>query len=108
MKPTNEYLDARERVLLKQLTDVEIERARIAAFPIDNFEDGNVISFEKSYGSTTGKIYTYIALKANGRWWCSGSKRLIHAASWETLCEFMDHNEFEMPAIFVATSWGEI
>lgn len=49
----------------------------LAVFGVDDFEEGAVITWTRTFdrdmtSTRTNRAYTYVALKAGGRWWITG------------------------------------
>ena len=61
------------------------KRAQLEYLGQDEYEDGEVLAFDKTFGGT--QIYSYAAIKAAGLWYLTG--RTSHGISWEELCEFL-------------------
>lgn len=56
-----------------------LARAKVlAVFGVDDFEEGAVLTWTRTYdrdprSTSTGRSYTYVALKAGGKWWITGT-----------------------------------
>jgi hypothetical protein len=88
----------RLEVIEREMKRLQRERAILARFPKDDFAEGTVIKFEKVFGSwddlkDNDQIikYTYVGVKINGHWYCSGSMghQSPQAYKWADLTEWM-------------------
>lgn len=94
---TREQLRYASDAMTRQLAETEKKLQWLESFPEDDFEDGSVITFDKSYESEydykvnddEGKWYKYAAIKADGRWYLSGPKNGGITKDWEALVLFM-------------------
>lgn len=106
---------SRAEVVQQQLKALQAELAHLNRFPEDNFANGTVLQVVKTYrrplpAGTIGQTgmpyynpdsptyeensYTYVLLKANGQWWCTGQNgHQINGASWDKVIEFVDDDE---------------
>lgn len=69
----------------------------------DVYEDDNVLSIKYNHGG--GTDYTYIALKAGGKWYLSGYQNQ-GPMSWDKMLEFFTHGE--IIGMWVVTSWERV
>lgn len=72
---------------------------RVAVLPEDDFEDGAVIQFEKTFTSGT---YQYAAIKAKGLWYTTGPLS-PKAYTWDRLIDFIGSN-----TIWFVTEYEEL
>ena len=84
------------------------EARKIESLPVDDFEDGNVITFTKTFG---GREYDYAAIKTQGGWYRTGrvfAGRQPHNLSWRELLDFigddLDTVEYPVAAEFLVGS----
>lgn len=104
---------SRKDVIKSQLRELQRELAHLNRFPEDDFADGTVLQVVKTYKrplaqmSATGRMvfdpkssiveerrYTYVLLKANGAWWCTGENgHQINGTPWEKVIEFVGDDE---------------
>lgn len=106
----------RIEVVKQQLRELQAELAHFARFPEDNFANGTVLQVVKTYKrpipltqvvpgmrvtwdpntteSYVDQKYTYVLLKANDQWWCTGQNgHQINGASWDKVIEFVGDDE---------------
>ncbi len=100
-----EGADAIER----RIERLQRELVRLELLPKDDYENGSVISFDKSFGRSI--VYSYVAIKANDKWFISGrargTDREPNAFSWDSLLEFVASRESEMPEIWYVSEWSK-
>ena len=88
-------VDAEIRLLQK-------ERAVLARFPKDNFDEGTVIKFERVFGGPwddayVAPVYTYAAVKVGALWYLTaGDNRPQQRMTWATLTEWLGDSVGEM------------
>lgn len=103
----------RKAVIKQELARLQAELAHLNRFPEDDFANDTVLQVVKTYRrpvpqqSPTGRTvfdpnssvfaeqqYTYVLLKANGVWWCTGENgHQINGASWEKVIEFVGDDD---------------
>jgi hypothetical protein len=81
-----ERLAAERERIEARLAAVDNQMATLAAMPQDDFDDGNVVCFEKSFGGSY--FYSYAAIKWDGLWYTTGP-RSPKAYTWDRLVEWM-------------------
>lgn len=92
-------MSRRERIAriedaIKDLSeDLEILKAE----PVEPKPERSVVFFEKSFTSH-GLPYTYVAIKAAGKWWPSGT--INRGLSWTELLDFIGTS---LPTLRIAT-----
>ena len=94
---------SRAEAIRSRMRDLEAELAQIEQYGADEFKDGAVIRWRKRF-NTSGRKYTYAALKAGGRWYLTN--RSGSALSWDDLVALL--NEDGVTKVKVATGWREI
>lgn len=86
-----------------RMRQLEAERAQLDRYGEDNYDDGDVVKFVKTYrnrtrvlGPTSNRCithdFTYVALKADGKWWLTGryhDSEVGNGCTWDHLVEFM-------------------
>lgn len=111
-------MTARTEALQRQLAALADQIAVLNDRPEEPvFEDDNaVISFQKRYNGRshyTGRdavwTYSYAATRINsiGKWLMTGKTGASYF-TWDELLDFIEKNEAERPAIFLATSWEQL
>ena len=104
----------RKAVIIGEIKRLQAELAHLNRFPDDNFENGTVLQVVKTYKRALPKPrsteelwnfdpnaptfdeveYTYVLLKANDAWWCTGTNgHQINGVSWEKVIEFVGDDE---------------
>lgn len=80
----------RVNVIRVRMRQLEEELAQLERFPRDTFPEGTVIAFEMNFApdDIDGQIYSYAAIKVNGRWYTTGP-RSPKSYTWGQLCEWM-------------------
>jgi len=86
---------SRKTVLRKRLAAMEEELANLERFPKDTFADRSVIRFDKGF-ENTDKQYAYAAIKANDRWYLTGSTAPLQGMSWDELVSWMSDGVSEV------------
>lgn len=102
---------SRAAVVQAQLKALQAEAAHLARFPEDNFPNRTVLMLVKTFkrpiparddqgrftwekGETFDQEYTYVLLKAAGRWWMTGQNgHQINGADWDKVIEFTGDDE---------------
>lgn len=98
-------------VLRRRLQNIEDELAKLEALPDDDFEEGSVISFDKTFDVAAPTIrrsestYTYIAVKVGVRWYTTRRDEARDGRSWEDLIEFILLHESTVPDIYYVSAW---
>jgi len=104
------YSEGEAKMDRLDVVDAEIrrlqkERAILARFPKDNFEDGTVIKFTRVFGAAWEELedvdtvtrYTYVAIKEGRRWYCTGgSQSTPQGVIWNSLTEWLGDGVGEM------------
>ena len=92
---------------MRRIKDLEIQisemvetLAVLKTWPKEPVEDYAVITFSKTFGSSSNFPYHYAAIKAGGRWWITG--KVTRSFSWEELLDFIDS---AAPTMLEAGSW---
>lgn len=75
--------------LRKAIADAQAMLVKIERRPIEPDDDNAVITFRFMY-SGYGQVYTFAAIKADGRWYPTGRNLPNHFASWEDLFEYFE------------------
>lgn len=83
-------LRARAERLAREQDEVNQRLRFIERIGDDTYEDGAVISFDKTHDSN-GFTYTYIALKTPAGWYVTGAGAGGVAHPWERIVEFMQN-----------------
>lgn len=104
--PNAEYLAAKVQMYERNTEAARAELERVLMRPVDDFEEGSIVTFQKGFGRSY--MYTYCAIKAGGKWWMSGLKRPTAGTSWDVLLDFIESSETEMPIIRYMTEWKEL
>lgn len=84
---------ARERWMKWDRRREELRRERVAlgrelqatSYPPETIAPA--VTFQKAYGSASGKRYTFAAVKGDGRWWLTGI-RSPQGLTWQQLWDF--------------------
>ena len=76
----------RRNVVRSRIEALENELAELQRFGEDIYENGEVLIFSGSFNSGTN--YSYAALKADGRWFLTGSRNENQYLSWDSLISF--------------------
>lgn len=113
--PTKNYLQARidfcnETIAKEQqkILEYESQIEILDAVGKDDFEDGAVIMFQKTFGRTGGSAYTYVGTRIKGKWYITTNRILDGSAvSWEKLWDFIMQRERVVPQIWYVTEWAE-
>jgi hypothetical protein len=72
------------RQILNQIHRLEAELAELDRFGEDVFPDQTVLIFGCKFPQTV-TVYTYVALKASGRWYVTGTGTSSMIKSWNDL-----------------------
>lgn len=95
--------------LQKEIDRLSKKKAVLASFGPDDFEDETVITWKRTFdrdpnSTCTGRAYTYVALKAGGRWWITGYHGERGLAYHELVEEHLQHADED--SINIVAKWA--
>lgn len=109
--------DVNRDAIQRQIRALSLELARIEAQPNDDFDNGAVITFVKTFSAqdeytrrTRGGAhgpFTYAAVKAGGKWYVTGGSG-PQRATWTTLWDFIGKDELDAPVVHFVSEWTEL
>lgn len=76
----------REEVIQSRIAELEAELAQRRRYGRDTYEDGTVLSWEKTYEDVE-ETYRYAAIKAGTVWYVTGSKASAVRYTWDKLIQ---------------------
>lgn len=77
----------RKHVILERIKALEAELTGLERWPVDDpYADDTVL---RLVIELDGKMLTYVALRAAGRWYTTGPVRGIHRFSWSQFVEWL-------------------
>lgn len=89
--PDQETIDMIQRTAIKAVEAAQVALDRAMALqpdPEDDFEDGAILNWRRTWSSAPySQIYSYVAIKCNGKWWVSGKASSLEAKqglSWSS------------------------
>ena len=75
----------------------------------DEYEDGNVLFFQKRYDKHDDGLYDFVALKVTGYWYLSGARYQASPYTWAALVKFMlIDNYYEDVMVFRVNEWERV
>jgi hypothetical protein len=90
-----------------QIDALQSELAKVAAQPVDDFENHAVIMFHRTLPGRLARELTYAALKVGSRWYLTGKAgERFNPMSWELLCDFI--GDFDQADVWYATQWEQV
>lgn len=63
---------------------LEEKLALVEAYGADTLPNGTIMKFDKLFDKN-GTVYSYVVLKANNKWYCTGSVMGFSRGSWDEL-----------------------
>lgn len=80
---------------------IEEQIVKELAKPVDDFDEGHVIQFKRSY-ERNGRLYDFAAIKIGQQWYLTKSSysAVRSPLSWDELLDFIGDNE-----VWYATEW---
>lgn len=88
------------RQLAEVLSKIVTSESEFDRFPVEP-PDGTVLRYQKTFPNPPGRAYTYVALRAGGRWYRTGQHN--KPIDWLEL-----RDDIANWPCHVATAWGEI
>lgn len=104
MRSAAEIRRIQER-LERQMAQLELELDKVESLPVDDYEVGDVLMFERRFPRNPGQSYTYVAVKAPTGWYFSG-KNASHAYSWSSVLDIIASDQVDK--VYVCTEWTEV
>lgn len=77
----------REEVIQSRIAELEAELAQRRRYGRDTYEDGTVLSWEKTYEDMIDQVFRYAAIKAGDVWYVTGSKASSVRYTWDKLIQ---------------------
>lgn len=77
----------REEVIQSRIAELEAELAQRRRYGRDTYDDGTVLSWEKTYEDTIDQVFRYAAIKAGDVWYVTGSKASSVRYTWDKLIQ---------------------
>lgn len=85
---------AKERAAARLLEEATRLRDLAARLPVDDFADGEVITFKRTFPGDPDKVYSYAAIKVDGRWYLTG--RNAQVFTWHELLDWLGSHVIEL------------
>lgn len=102
----------RRSTVERRIASLEAELARLEALPPEPADADAVVWFQKTFGDTSTKPYTFAACRIEitnpRRWYLTGRTTRIGGYTWEELLDFIAKQEPSMPAVYVVNEWGRL
>lgn len=92
---TDSMRDMSKDELEEMIEAAQAELSRREKMPVEP-TDHTMVTFDFQFGTSGGRVYSYVAIKADGVWYVSGGTNVRHlqGVSWEVLItDFMDRGE---------------
>lgn len=81
-------MTSRER-LLRKIAELQAEIEAMPERPAEPKVNGAVIRFKMDFGRPGSGVYTYVAIRSNGRWFVSG-RNAPQGVKWSELWEWIE------------------